>query len=85
MGLNHLCNALYRASRHEIWHSLVCSLQDLRIRSRWFNSLLGQYSIIVIATGIHSSLTAVHCFDDGCVEKQPVAWKDKDNAQFKTY
>ena len=25
---------------------------------------------------IPSSLTAVHCFDDGYVEKQPVAWKE---------
>ena len=25
---------------------------------------------------IHSSLTAVHCFDNGCVGKQPVAWKE---------
>ena len=24
---------------------------------------------------IHSSLTAVHCFDNGYVVKQPVAWK----------
>ena len=25
---------------------------------------------------IHSSLTAVHCFNNGYVEKQPVAWKE---------
>ena len=25
---------------------------------------------------IHSSLTADHCFDNGYVGKQPVAWKD---------
>ena len=25
---------------------------------------------------IHSSLTAVHCFDNGYVRKQPVAWKE---------
>ena len=25
---------------------------------------------------IHSSLTAVRCFDNGYVEKQPVAWKE---------
>ena len=25
---------------------------------------------------IHCSLTAVHCFDDGYVGKQPVAWKE---------
>ena len=25
---------------------------------------------------IHSSLTAVHCSDDGYVEGQPVAWKE---------
>ena len=25
---------------------------------------------------IHSSLTAVHCFDNGYVGKQPVAWKE---------
>ena len=33
--------------------------------------------MIVIATGyIYSSLTAVHCFDNGCVKKKPVAWKE---------
>ena len=26
---------------------------------------------------IHSCLTAVHCFDDGYVGKQPVAWKEQ--------
>ena len=25
---------------------------------------------------IHSSLTAVHCFDDGYVRRQPMAWKE---------
>ena len=25
---------------------------------------------------IHSSLTAVHCFEDGYVGKQPVAWEE---------
>ena len=25
---------------------------------------------------IHYSLNAVRCFDNGCVEKQPVAWKE---------
>ena len=25
---------------------------------------------------MHSSLTALHCFDNGYVEKQPVAWKE---------
>ena len=25
---------------------------------------------------IHSSLTSVNCFDNGCVRKQPVAWKE---------
>ena len=26
--------------------------------------------------GIHSTLTAVHCFNNGCVGKQPTAWKE---------
>ena len=25
---------------------------------------------------IHSSLTTIHCFDNGCVGKQPVVWKE---------
>ena len=29
--------------------------------------------MIVIAAGFNLSLTAVHCFDNGYVEKQPVA------------
>ena len=30
--------------------------------------------MIVIATGLIPLLCAVHCFDDGYVAKQPVAW-----------
>ena len=40
----------------------------------------GKYSfrglMIVTATRIHFSLTAVHCFDNRYVRKQPVAWKE---------
>ena len=45
----------------------------------WFAPLLGQYSfrglMIVIAIGF-IPLTAVRCFDNGYVGKQPVAWKE---------
>ena len=61
-------------------HSSVGSVADLRAGGRWFNPQLGQYSfqelMIVIATVFNSSLTAVHCFDNGYVEKQPGAWKE---------
>ena len=35
----------------------------------------GQYFFQRLDDRIHSSLTAVHCFDDGYVGKQLVAWK----------
>ena len=44
---------------------------DLRTGCHWFDPWLGQYS-----ARTHSSLTAVLCFDNGYVGKQPVAWKE---------
>ena len=60
-------------------HSSVGGVADLRTVGRWFDPRLSQYSfqglMIVIATGF-IPLAAVHCFDNGYVGKQPVAWKE---------
>ena len=51
----------------------VDSIQDLRTVGRWFDPRLGQYSLKIIydihCDGIHSSLAAVHCFEDGYERK----------------
>ena len=55
-------------------HSSVGRVADLRTEGRWFDPRLGQYSfrgLISHCKRIHSSLTAVHCFDDGYLGKQP--------------
>ena len=60
-------------------HSSVGTVKDLRIGGRWFDPWLGQYSfrgLMSHCDRIHSSLTAVHCCDNGYVGKQPVAWKE---------
>ena len=59
-------------------HSSVGSIADLRTGGRWFNPRLGQNSWIDDSHSdrIHSSLTAVHCFDNDYVGNQPVAWKE---------
>ena len=51
----------------------------LRTGGRWFDPRLGKYSfrgLMIAIDRIHSSLTAVHCFNNGYVGKQPVAWKE---------
>ena len=62
-------------------HSSVGSVMDFRTGGRWFNPWLSQYSFRGLMTDshcdrIHSSLTAVCCYDNGYVGKQPVAWKE---------
>ena len=58
-------------------HSSVGTVQDMRIADHWFDPLLGQYSFQgSFRDRIHSPLTAVCCFDNGYVGKQPVAWKE---------
>ena len=52
-------------------HSSVGSVADLRTGHRWFDSRLSQYSFRELMT-----VTAVRCFDNGYVGKQPVAWKE---------
>ena len=58
-------------------HSPVGSIADLRTEGRWFNTWLGPIFFPRIDDShcyrIHSSLTAVHYFDNGYVGKQPVA------------
>ena len=56
-------------------HNWVGSIQDLRTGGRWFDSRHCQYSFRGLIE-VHSSLTAVHCFDNRYVGKQPVAWKE---------
>ena len=60
-------------------HSSVGSVADLRTGGRWFDPRPDQYSLRGLVSHcerILSSLTAVHCFDNGYVRKQPVAWKE---------
>ena len=60
-------------------HSSVGNVADLKTGGHWFDPKLCQYFfrelMIIIARGL-IPLTAVHCFDDGYVGKQPVAWKE---------
>ena len=60
--------------------SSVCSVADLRTGDSLFDPRLGQYSfrglMILIFDRTHFSLTAVCCFDNGYVGKQPVVWKE---------
>ena len=61
-------------------HCLVGSVRDLRTGCRWFDPLARPTYFPKIDDShcdrIHSSLTAVHCFDDGYVGKQPVACEE---------
>ena len=59
-------------------HTSVGSIADLKIGGHWFDPQLGHSFpglMIVITTGF-IPLTAVHCFDNGYVGKQPAAWKE---------
>ena len=61
-------------------HSSVGRAQNLRTGSRWVDP--HSQSIFFPRTDenhcdrIHSFLTAVHCFENGYVGKQPLAWKE---------
>ena len=52
------------------------SVPELRTGCRWFETRLSQYTFRELVIVIHSTSTAVHCFDDGYVEKQRVGWKE---------
>ena len=59
----------------------VGSVADLRIGGRWFVRSLARPIFFPRIDDshcdrIHSSSTAVRCFDNGHVGKQPVAWKE---------
>ena len=58
----------------------VGSIGDLRTGGRKFEPLAQPIFFPRIddshCSRIHVSLTAVHCFDDDYVRKQPVAWKE---------
>ena len=56
--------------------SSVGSVVDLRTGGRCFDPPLGQRIDDTHCNKIHSSLTAVCCFDNVYVGKQPVAWKE---------
>ena len=54
---------------------------DLRTGGRWFDPRLGQSWFFQRIDDSHcdkiySSLTAIHCLDNGYLGKQPVAWKE---------
>ena len=56
----------------------VGSVADLRTGGHWFDPWLSQYSfqrLIINCDRIHLSLTAVRCFENSYVGKQPPAWK----------
>ena len=61
-------------------NSSACSVQDLRTGGRWFDPqarpILFPWIHDSYCDRIHSFLTAVRCFDNGYVGKQPVAWKE---------
>ena len=60
-------------------HSSVGSVADLRTGGCWFDLRIPVFfprTDDSHCNGIHSSLTAVICFDIGYVEEQPVAWKE---------
>ena len=54
----------------------VGSTADLRTGGPWFYPRLGPMINDSHCDRIHSSLTAVRCFDNSSVGKQPVAWKE---------
>ena len=57
----------------------VYRIQDLRLGSCWFNPPAQSIFFLRIDDNhcdrIHSTLTAVHIFNNGYVQKQPVAWQ----------
>ena len=61
-------------------HSSVGSVAYLRIGGHWFDPRLGQFSFrgffLSHCDRILSSLTAVRCYYNGYMGKQPVAWKE---------
>ena len=59
-------------------HSSVCSVADLGTGGYWFNPRPKFFPRIDDrhCDRIHSFLTAIGCFDNGYVGKQPVAWKE---------
>ena len=58
----------------------VSSVQDLRTGGHWFETpaqpIFSFRNDEGYCNRIYSYLTTVHCFDDGYVGKQPVAWKE---------
>ena len=50
--------------------------QDVAGLNLWLSQYTFRGSVVVIATGLQQNLTAVQCFSDGYVVKQPVAWKE---------
>ena len=61
-------------------HSSVGSVQNLRTWGCWFDLPARPIFFTRIDDShcdrIHSTLTAVHCFGNGYVGNQPVAWKE---------
>ena len=57
-------------------HSSVGSVADLRPGGRWFPAIFFSRIDDSYCDRIHSSVTAVLCFDNGYVRKKPLAWKE---------
>ena len=76
-----MCHQVYKSALCKAEpHSSVGSVLDLRTGSRWFDP--PAQPIFFPRTDdshcdrIHFSLITVHCFDNGYLGKQPVAWKE---------
>ena len=63
---DHVSHCIDDNTDQKFWRSLVRSPAQLIFFSRIDDSHCDR---------IHSSLTAVHCFDNGYVGNEPVAWK----------
>ena len=61
-------------------HSFSGSVEDLRTGGRSFVPPARPIFFLRIDDSqcdkIHTSLTTIICFDDGCVGKEPVAWRE---------
>ena len=57
-------------------HRSVNSEQNLRTGSRWCERYYFRGLMFVITTGLIPLTIVFHCFDNGYVGEQPVAWKE---------
>ena len=78
--LSNILLLFFLAFSDKSFHSYVGSIQDLRTEGCWLDpGALPKFFPLIDDSHynrIHSYLTAVHCFNNGFVGKQPVVWKD---------